>query len=213
MCRTHHRHSVTDISIHFFLRLRPCPPEGHVSNWRGLLFWRLVLTGVTEDVWRADELWRWSLWPLCLTVSGASEALHHKISKHSVRARLHSSPHCFGVSCFSGALQKIIVPFTVYFGREGVVVAAWLNRTGVSSVFFTLWFGQAEWWAILCVSCSTMKTATVSKSLCEGKEGRVLQVSFLNWMLHFMIQRTIISVLLWPLEHPICFGIFSFLVH
>lgn len=66
----------------FFFKVGSCPAatcEGHADNWRGLLFWSLVLTGVTEDVWRAHDADEVA--PVAfVTVNGASEALHHKIS-------------------------------------------------------------------------------------------------------------------------------------
>lgn len=45
--------------------------EWHVGNWRGLLFRRWVLSGVTEDIWRLDDaVEEGPVAFVCVTVSG-----------------------------------------------------------------------------------------------------------------------------------------------
>lgn len=64
-----------------------------------------------------------------MALSGASEALHHKISEHLL---LLLWSRC--------VLQEVIVLPVIYFRLEGVCC----DGTGVSSVFFMLGGCQAE---------------------------------------------------------------------
>lgn len=69
----------------FFFKVGLCPAatwEGHADNWKGLL----VLTGVTEDGWRVHDVEEVA--PVAfVTINGASEALHHKISVANIWPR------------------------------------------------------------------------------------------------------------------------------
>ena len=166
--------SPRDRYAHSFLRSRPCPVSARENNWRGLLSWKVgPYLRVTEDVWRAAELWRRLL---CLMVSGASEALHHKISVKNIWPRLTIYSTGPAVDCCASPRLS---------EERGCITAcgclAGEDRCVIGCVVLRLC--QAEWWPVFV--CQLLK-----KENCTSKQvthwSWTPQEIFLIWMLHCM---------------------------
>lgn len=101
-------------------RVQQATWERHGCNWKGLLFRSPVLSGVTEDAWRADHAV--VVAPVAfVAVNGASGALHHKISVPNVHPWHVTGQQTTDLNlslCFAGVVQRIAASHRLFLGAR-----------------------------------------------------------------------------------------------
>lgn len=114
---------IVSSDIYIFLgpgRVQQATWERHGCNWKGLLFRSPVLSGVTEDAWRADHAV--VVAPVAfVAVNGASGALHHKISVPNVHPWHVTGQQTTDLKlslCFAGVVQRIAASHRLFLGAR-----------------------------------------------------------------------------------------------